>query len=463
MKHKLLLLILFLGYVPAIFAQPFPVDTILWNGNSEDHINLVYLGDGYQESELPAYLQAVQNFTDELFSQTPFMQYKPYFNVLAIKVPSLESGASHPGTATDVTEPLHPVSTVNNYFGSTFDAFGIHRLLVAQNSGAIFTALATSFPQYDQAIIIVNSPHYGGSGGNYAVTSVNGSANEIAIHELGHSFSNLRDEYWAGNSFAFEGANQTQETDPDAVRWTNWMNENGIGIYQHCCGGQSSNWHRPHQNCKMRTLGSNFCAVCRQEIIEVIHDLTSPIQGYQPEQPEIAIVDEAEFELTLIAPIPNTLHTVWQLNGNIVGEDVDFYLLAASDLQPGLNFLQVSVEDTSAFLRVDDHAANHLHTVLWTIDQTSLSIDAVSESSIGVQIFPNPTSETLMVEITDSKDTHFKVRIFDLAGRLLLQSARLSTLGTTTLDLSEMPIGVLVVKLEFESGLTIMEKVVKTD
>jgi hypothetical protein len=73
-------------------------------------------------------------------------------------VPSNECGASHPATATDVYEPVHPVNTVDNYLGSTFDYFGINRLLVAVNSSAIANVLAINIPKYYQFIILANTP-----------------------------------------------------------------------------------------------------------------------------------------------------------------------------------------------------------------------------------------------------------------------------------------------------------------
>ena len=67
------------------------------------------------------------------------------------------------------------------------------------------------------------------------------SANQIAIHQIGHSFGKLKDEYYAGDQYATENAvNMTQVTDPALVKWKNWIGDNGIVIYQHCCGGNSS-------------------------------------------------------------------------------------------------------------------------------------------------------------------------------------------------------------------------------
>ena len=100
--------------------------------------------------------------------------------------------------------------------------------------------LAKNFPNYDQVCILANTPYYGGSGGSYATTTLNTASNEIYAHEIGHSFAALSDEYYAGDGYAGERVNMTKETNPLLVKWKNWMNINGIGIYQHCCGGNSA-------------------------------------------------------------------------------------------------------------------------------------------------------------------------------------------------------------------------------
>lgn len=255
MKRAAIILLLLLNWM-AVSAQVFEVDTIHYTGDITKRINLVILSDGYQQNELAKFVTDAESFSTAFFAESPYKEYKDYFNVLIIKVPSKESGASHPGTATDVTEPNHPVKQVDNYFGSTFDYYNIHRLLVPTNGAAISNVLATNFPAYDQVLILTNSPYYGGSGGTYATASLHSSANEIAIHEIDHSLVRLKDEYYAGDGYASEGINMTQETNPSTVRWANWNNSNGVGVYQHCCSGNSASWYRPHQNCKMRYLGT---------------------------------------------------------------------------------------------------------------------------------------------------------------------------------------------------------------
>src|SRR5688500_7722886 len=130
MKRALFIFIIAASNCMHSAAQVFDVDTIRYNGDISKFFNLVIMGDGYTNSELDDFFTDAQTFTNDFFSVVPFLHYQSYCNVFAIKVPSNESGASHPGTAFDVTEPVFPVSVVDNYFGSTFDQYGIHRLLV---------------------------------------------------------------------------------------------------------------------------------------------------------------------------------------------------------------------------------------------------------------------------------------------------------------------------------------------
>ena len=117
-------LLLFASFITLINvnAQVFPVNTILDNGTPEKRIKFVFLSDGYQESELTTFVTQVQAIKDSFLLHTPFKEYRNFFNFYAVEVPSVESGADHPGNASDenVFNP-QPVLEVNTYFNSTFD------------------------------------------------------------------------------------------------------------------------------------------------------------------------------------------------------------------------------------------------------------------------------------------------------------------------------------------------------
>ncbi len=403
MKSAALLLPLLLSCMVA-YAQKFEADTIQYSGDITKRINLVILSDGYQQHELSRFTEDAKKFSDAFFAESPYKEYQNYFNVFAIKVPSNESGANHPGTATDVTEPDHPVKEVDNYFGSTFDYYNIHRLLVPINSSAISNVLATNFPSYDLVLILTNSPYYGGSGGAYATASLHSSSTEIAIHEIGHAFARLNDEYYAGDGYAREAYNMTQETSPSAVKWKNWYSTNEIGIYQHCCGGNSATWYRPHQNCKMRYLGQPFCAVCIEATIETVHSLVSPVKAHTPTSNTIATdFSPLKLELGIINPLPNTLKINWLLNGDAFESNTEFVSISANSIKKGLNTLTATIQDTTQLLRVNGHEDSHTYSVSWTLQNSvsgtsaSLSALALSSGTLSPAFAPETTDYTATV------------------------------------------------------------------
>jgi hypothetical protein len=354
-------------------AQVFVVDTIMYNGDPNKFINMVFMSDGFQEAELSDYKTKVQNLSNYLFTISPFSEYKNYFNVFAIRVPSIQSGATHPGTASDEGSGGQPVVFVTTYFNSTFDFASIHRLLVPQNSSAINTVLVNNFPLYDQKGIIVNSPYYGGSGGSTATSSVNSSSYEILVHELGHSFAGLADEYWAGDSYAAEKPNMTANSNSTTVKWKNWVGTNGISVYAYGASGTPANWYKPHQNCKMQFLGAPFCSVCKEAVIETIHGILPPIDNYQPSnQNNINYCTQPLlFKLSLIKPNPNTLRVKWILNGSPIVTNIDSVFITAGLLNAGTNTLSVEVLDTTLLTRADLHPVNHTYTITWNINNSS--------------------------------------------------------------------------------------------
>ena len=238
MIKRILTLTLILFPALVINAQKFDVDTVSMKGTIDDCINIVFLPDGYQEEELDKFSDDVDWMIDALFGKEPYPEYRDYFNCFAIQVPSEESGAAN-----------DPDSLINNYFGSCFNNSGIWRLVVPRRSSKVQSVLQDNFPQYDQVVVVVNDSRYGGSGGWMATSTTHSNGPEICIHEIGHSFAGLSDEYWAGAGYARENINMTQETDPSVVRWKDWMGFRSVGIYSH---SEDPSWKRPHQNCEMR-------------------------------------------------------------------------------------------------------------------------------------------------------------------------------------------------------------------
>ncbi len=453
-------------------AQVFEVETIKYEGDDSKRINLVILGDGYQTSELDRFVTDATSFSNELFSQSPFLEYKDYFNVYAIKVPSDESGADHPATATDVNEPLTPITTADTYFNSTFDGFGFHRLLfygidwpssnVARSK--IISVLADNFPAYDSALILVNSTVYGGSGGEFPISSMAASANEIAIHELGHSLFNLLDEYYPGDGRLREDINATRESDPNEIKWKNWVGSNNVNIYPYGTSGEAATWNRPHQNCKMRYLGTPFCSVCKEGMIEKIHDLVSPVDTFSPnnDTPVANPTFPLDFELSLIKPSPNTLESVWTLNRINIANNVDTVSLLDTDLIEGNNTLTSVITDNSPMLRVDNHDTVHVNTVTWTINYSALSIDTIDaqSNSYNIALYPNPANSILNFKFESNRDTTVKVNIMSLDGKQI-QSLTLTPYQVKEIDISNFSSGIYVANFYANNTRLTSKKIIK--
>lgn len=376
------------------FGQKFKVDTLQYQGKDENVINFVILADGYTKEEMKYFKEDAEHFKNYFFQTEPFSFYSNYFNIFTIETISKESGAIHEKNAADCPvsheleienlpyrynkfkrEAYVPASNPETIFGSKFDAIGIHRLLIAQNEQLIKDVLQSHIPNYTQVIILVNSPYYGGSGGMFPTTSVNFKSNDIAVHEIGHSFGRLADEYWAGNYYAKEEINFTQ--DPTNVPWKKWIGTNGVGVYPFGATGSVANWYRPHEYCKMQYLVAPFCNVCQEVLIETIHDKTSPIIKTTPDTKELVKADKVDkFSIKLAKPSPNTLKVDWFLNDVKIASNIDSVFINKGVLKNGLNYLKTEITDTTALVRTDDHHRHHYHTS-WTIDNTNeLVLDA---------------------------------------------------------------------------------------
>jgi len=429
-------------------AQQFEVDTIQMNGSTDKLINIVILGDGYTENQLSQFMNGARNATSVFFNEAPFSHYQNYFNVFAIKVPSNVSGAAN-----------DPSQLIDNYFGSTFNYGGIGYLLVPTRILNIMNVLANNFPEYDQAVMIVNDTRYGGSGGLVATFSTNVSSMEIFLHELAHAFAGLADEYWAGSQYAAEKINMTQNTDLTTLKWKNWYGDFNVGLYPYL---ESPTWYRPHQNCKMRYLGTSFCAVCSEGIIERIHTLVSPIYSYSPTSGNITDKNyPLSFNLELIKPNPNTLRTEWIFNNSVCNLNEVEFTLNETDLVQGVNRISVCVEDTTKLSRVDNHNSIHLSVVNWEIQSTTGIKDvSLYSTDMDINIYPNPFQDYLTIKFKQNLNGNLKIEIIDIMGRI--QTIQMSTPQEYySLNLSNLHNGYFIMNLYLDNTKIASTKIMK--
>ncbi|TNJ43783.1 T9SS type A sorting domain-containing protein [Tamlana fucoidanivorans] len=468
---KLLLLCAILMSFSTVNAQ-FSVETLRYSGAHDKRINIVILSEGYQSFELNKFMLDAEHFTNTLFNHAPFNAYTSYFNVYAIKVPSNESGADHPATALDVDETGQTPVFVDTYFNATYDSFGSHRKLYYEIDGnnanntqqKITEVLANHFPEYDQAIIIVNSAEYGGSGGEFPMAYNGYWGAAVTIHELGHSLFNLKDEYYPGDIFVAEAINMTQETNTNLVKWKNWLNINNVGIYVHGNSGTAASWYKPHQNCIMERIDKGFCPVCQEGIVEKIHDLVPPIDSYIPNNSSIEPSEfPLNFELNLIQPNPNSLISTWFLNGVEFNQNIESISINESDLNSGTNTLNVTITDDSTFLKVDNHnAGSHVYIVTWTITYNALGLKDIKSNTdtYYISLHPNPAHSILYLKFESNTSKSLKADIISMDGKHV-KSTILSNHTETPLDVSQLAPGIYTINYYADTILVVSKKWIK--
>jgi hypothetical protein len=450
MKKSFLAILILIAFYSAD-AQEYKIDTLLYNGSIENRINYVILGDGYLESQLPIFLNDAQNLANELFTVTPYKEYNNYFNVFSISVPSNEAGAGN-----------DPLNLIDNYFGSTFNFSGIDRLLVPTNITRITEVLVNNFPSYDQVFMLVNSFKYGGSGGSVATSSTNIQSTEIAIHELGHSFASLADEYWAGEQYAWETYNMTQETSTAKIIWKNWLGDENVGLIPHT--GNAS-WKKPHNYCKMQFLGSPFCAVCREQFTRVFHKLISAIDDYSPKT-LTSIDDIISFDVNLITPEPNTLKISWFLNDQRIASNENSVEINKTNLNEENNVLTINVYDSTTY---DRRTTIYVNSVTWNISNTITSsisnreeyrqeeiitsVEVINKERLVLNVFPNPTLDKLKIEYVLTHPSHIQFSIINMNGQLIKKlSWQKGNSGNNQFEIDLLPFEQGIYFLKFESN-----------
>lgn len=349
------------------FSQSFKVDTIYKSGSIERQINVLILGDGFTQEQLPRFTQEAKNFADFFLAYDPYNRYRNYFNFFSIPTPSKESGVTNPGTAPDAY-PDQPITKKDTYYGATFGS-SIHRLVTINKFDALSNVLAINFPVADLVVMLVNTPYYGGSGGGIAVHTLHSAANTIGAHEIGHTFTFLNDEYWAGPQYGWEAANMTADNNPETVKWKKWLGEMNIDIFRHG-DGEAAKWFKPtNASCLMEYLDKQFCAVCKEATTERILQIVSPITAISPDTTADHILSENKttFKLDLLKPEPNTLQVEWALDGKIIKTGSETLSLTADDLASSTGLLTATVFDSTSLSRREFARSERTRTAQWRL------------------------------------------------------------------------------------------------
>ena len=257
-----------------------PIKQVQYKGDLHNKVDLVFLPEGYTEAEMTKFAADVQRFTEALFKTPPFDKRRDDFNVWSVNLPSEESGMDVSG------EGIFKNTALN----AGFYTFGVDRYLTTPDMKSIRDAV-WNVP-CDAVFILVNSERYGG-GGMYNFYAIGTADNErtsvVFVHEFGHSFAGLADEYFQSevaydNFYSLDAEpwepNITTLVNFD-IKWKDLLPADmpvptpleapyadKIGVFEG--GGYvAKGIYRPMDHCMMRDYAP-FCPACSRAILQMI-------------------------------------------------------------------------------------------------------------------------------------------------------------------------------------------------
>jgi hypothetical protein len=178
------------------FVNPAPIRpagkvwSYLDNGHPSSKVDLLVIGEGYTEGEMPKLRKDVDRLVGKLFATEPFKSRKSDFNVRVLELPATKSGVHRPRTRDDRRSAT----------GVEYNIFDSERYILTLDNKSL-RDVASSAP-YDFIEILVNEKQYGGGGifNDQATASVDtGFAEYVFVHEFGHHFAGLGDEYYTSD------------------------------------------------------------------------------------------------------------------------------------------------------------------------------------------------------------------------------------------------------------------------
>lgn len=262
-------------------------------GPDMERLVFVVVGDGYLREDIESgkYREDVEKTFEAFEDVSPWDDLLNAVNIYVVDVVSKERGASK--------EDGEDGTIKDTYFGTAFYHGGTKRLLYPQGDGVQLGRAAADeavgVGVWDQIVMIVNSSEYGGSGGSISVHSMHRSGPAISVHEVGHSYGGLADEYHYSDDAEWTGSRPRAvnlDTKLDDLKWKEWLEpgvplptdgepgwNDAVGAFE---GGGYKEFgvYRPQRRCNMKSLSDPFCKVCRERLVQRFYQLTDSSVGF---------------------------------------------------------------------------------------------------------------------------------------------------------------------------------------
>ena len=250
-----------------------PFETIQQAKDTNNCIHLAYLAEGYRPEEMGTFIQDVKMAMEALFAHEPFKGMRDRFNIVAVKSPSKDSGASEPGKGIWKNTALH----------SHWDTNYSERYLTTSNLKDMHDLLAGT--PYEHILVLVNSERYGGGGilNSYLLSTIHNKwSKPVVVHEFGHSFAGLADEYAYENEEVNMYPLDVEPWEKNITtkvnfkgKWEEMIGKKpGVGLVE---GGgyKMKGVYRACNDCRMRTNEiPEFCPACQKALRDLINFYT---------------------------------------------------------------------------------------------------------------------------------------------------------------------------------------------
>lgn len=249
-----------------------PARYISYSGSPAECIDVAIVAEGYTAEETDTFYADAEKAVRSILSHEPFGRLADRFNFIAVAVPSEDNGVSVP----------HEGVWKDTAVGSHFDTFYSDRYLTTLRLRKLHDVLANV--PYEHIIILANTDTYGGGGifNSYTLTTAHHPMFEqVVVHEFGHSFAGLADEYYYDDQYVeyyyhdVEPWERNITTKADfSAKWEDMVKDGSAGLYE---GGgyQSKGVWRGADDCRMKTNAAGaFCPVCQRAIEAIIRFYT---------------------------------------------------------------------------------------------------------------------------------------------------------------------------------------------
>lgn len=246
-----------------------PYDVLQQATDTTNCIHLAFLAEGYRPEEMHIFIADARTAMEALFAHEPYKRMRHYFNIVAVKAPSEDSGASEPAKGIWKNTALHAHWNTNysERYLTTSHLKDMHNLLAGT--------------PYEHILVLVNSDRYGGGGilNSYVLSTMHNQwSKPVVVHEFGHSFAGLADEY------AYEGdeidlypldvepweRNITTKVDFRG-KWEDLINQDKKAGFYEGAGYKLKGIFRGYKDCRMRTNETpEFCPACQKATRKLI-------------------------------------------------------------------------------------------------------------------------------------------------------------------------------------------------